>query len=95
MTKKNRKRTKKTVDVKMAAANDKPKSEVVITKKGLAARADGLRLYIAAGRPTKSDFIKLCGKKGPAMTWIQRAEHLGVATPEEAAQKFAAAKESK
>lgn len=70
----------------------KPTTEVVVSKKGLAARADGLRLYMAAGRPTKSDFIKLCGKKGPAMTWAQRAEHLGVATPEAAAEKFAALK---
>lgn len=90
MTKKNR----KAVDRKSAAANDN-KQEVTITKKGLAARADGLRLYIAAGRPTKSDFIKLCGKKGPAMTWTARAEYLGVATPEEAAAKFAAMKEAK
>jgi hypothetical protein len=29
------------------------------------------------------------------MTWTARAEHLGVATPEEAAEKFAALKASK
>lgn len=64
-------------------------------KKAISARTAGLKLFIAAGRPTKSDFIRLCGKRGPAMTWTARAEHLGVATPEEAAQKFAAAKVGK
>jgi hypothetical protein len=84
-----------TIDVKALAANDQPKSEVSLTRKAISARGAGVKLYQLAGRPTKSDFIKLCGKKSPAMTWIQRAEHLGVATPEEAAQKFAEAKGGK
>ena len=50
---------------------------------------------MALGRPTKSDFAKLCGKRGPAMTWAQRAEHLGVSTPEEAAERFVASNAGK
>jgi hypothetical protein len=93
---KSKSRTKKAVvDSKSAAANDKPKTEVTLTKKAINARSEGVRLYQLAGRPTKSDFIKLCGKKGPAMTWTARAEHLGVATLEEAAEKFAALKAGK
>lgn len=86
------KESQKAVDRKSAAANDTPKTEVVVNKKGLAARAAGLALYIKAGPPSHADFRRLCGPKGPAMTWTQRAEHLGVATPEAAAEKFAAAK---
>ena len=67
---------KKAVDRKSAAANDTPKSEVVVSKKGLAARAAGLALYIKAGRPSHADFRRLCGPKGPSMTWLQRAEKL-------------------
>lgn len=93
MSKKAKPRAKKTVvDGKSAAANDKPKTEITLTKKAISARTAGVKLYVAAGRPTKSDFIKLCGKRGPAMTWIERAEHLGVSTAEQAAEKFAALK---
>jgi hypothetical protein len=38
------------------------------------ARAEGLRLFTLAGRPKKSDFIKVYGKRGHLMTWTQRAE---------------------
>jgi hypothetical protein len=31
--------------------------------------AEGARLYALAGRPTKADFIKVYGPKGPSMTW--------------------------
>jgi hypothetical protein len=36
--------------------------------------AEGTRLYALAGRPTKADFIKVYGPKGPKMTWEQRAK---------------------
>jgi hypothetical protein len=36
--------------------------------------AEGTRLYALAGRPTKADFMKVYGPKGPKMTWAQRAE---------------------
>jgi hypothetical protein len=87
-----KKSTTPVVDVKVAAANDQPKTEIVLTKRAISARSEGVRLYQLAGRPDKATFIRLCGKRGPAMTWTARAEHLGVSTPEEAAEKFAAMK---
>jgi hypothetical protein len=36
--------------------------------------AEGTRLFALAGRPTKPQFVKVYGAKGPAMTWAQRAE---------------------
>ena len=37
-------------------------------------RAEGIRLFALAGRPSKQDFIKVYGENGPKMTWDQRAE---------------------
>ncbi len=36
--------------------------------------AEGTRLFALAGRPTKAQFVKVYGPKGPAMTWAERAE---------------------
>jgi hypothetical protein len=36
-------------------------------------RAEGLRLFALAGRPTKAQFVKVYGKRGHLMTWGQRA----------------------
>jgi hypothetical protein len=38
------------------------------------ARAEGLRLFKLAGRPTKQDFVKVYGANGPKMTWEERAK---------------------
>ena len=53
----------------------KPQSQ----KKGATAsagksRAEGIRLFARAGRPSKQDFIKVYGENGPKMTREQRAE---------------------
>ncbi len=37
------------------------------------ARAEGLRLFKLAGRPSKQDFVKVYRPNGPQMTWAQRA----------------------
>jgi len=37
-------------------------------------RAEGIRLFALAGRPSQQDFIKVYGPNGPKMTWEQRAE---------------------
>jgi hypothetical protein len=75
-------------DFKSAAANDKvesapaPKSaaktpaqpKALLTPKQVgAARAEGIRLFKLAGRPTKDQFIAVYGPKGAKMTWDQRA----------------------
>lgn len=88
MTKKNRKRTKKAVDRKMAAANDRPKSEATLTKKAISARTAGVKLFVAAGRPTQTQLVRVFGKDGVKWTWTARAKHAGLASAEEAAAKF-------
>jgi len=37
-------------------------------------RAEGIRLFALAGRPSKEDFVKVYGPAGPKMTWEQRAK---------------------
>jgi hypothetical protein len=38
------------------------------------ARAEGLRLFKVAGRPTREQVILVYGERGPVMTWEQRAK---------------------
>jgi hypothetical protein len=52
----------------------KPKQTHVRSKAARAHIAEGTRFFALAGRPTKAQFIKVYGPKGPAMTWEQRAE---------------------
>ena len=37
-------------------------------------RAEGIRLFALAGRPSKEDFARVYGPDGPKMTWEQRAK---------------------
>ena len=63
---------------KKASAVKKVKKPVQRTQvRSKAARgniAEGTRLFALAGRPTKAQFVKVYGAKGPTMTWAQRAE---------------------
>ena len=45
------------------------------TKKNSAgkARAEGLRLFVLAGRPSKQQLVLVYGERGPLMTWQERA----------------------
>jgi hypothetical protein len=54
-------------------------------------RAEGIRLFKLAGRPTKEQFIAVYGERGPKMTWTER-EKAGV--PAEKFQDALAAKQS-
>ena len=54
------------------------------------ARSEGLRLYKLSGRPKKSDFVHVYGKAGVLWTWERRAQAVGLASAEEAAEKFQA-----
>lgn len=51
-----------------------PKQGVIRSKTARAHIAEGTRLFALAGRPTKAQFVKVYGPKGPKMTWAQRAE---------------------
>ena len=45
-------------------------SSLVTHSKAARARiAEGTRLFAHAGRPTKAQFVKVYGAKGPTMTW--------------------------
>ena len=65
-----RKSAKKKTGITKAA---KPQSQKKSTLAGKS-RAEGIRLFALAGRPSQQDFIKVYGPSGPKMTWDQRAE---------------------
>src|ERR1700692_192568 len=50
------------------------KQAQVRSKTARAHIAEGTRLFALAGRPTKAQFVKVYGAKGPTMTWAQRAK---------------------
>jgi hypothetical protein len=54
-------------------------------------RAEGIRLFTLAGRPSHQDFVKVFGPAGPKMTWEQRAK---AGVPAEKFQAALAAKQS-
>jgi len=54
-------------------------------------RAEGIRLFALAGRPSQQDFVKVYGPNGPKMTWEQRAK---AGVPAEKFQAALAAKQS-
>jgi hypothetical protein len=52
------------------------------------ARAEGLRLFKLAGRPTKEQVIHVFGDAGVAWTWVARAKAVGMKSAEEVARRF-------
>jgi len=54
-------------------------------------RAEGIRLFALAGRPSQQDFVKVYGPNGPKMTWEQRAK---AGVPAEKFQAALAAKQA-
>jgi hypothetical protein len=52
------------------------------------ARAEGLRLFKLAGRPTKEQVSHVFGKAGIAWTWVARAKAAGMKSAEEVARRF-------
>jgi hypothetical protein len=37
-------------------------------------RSEGIRLFALAGRPTKEQFVRVYGERGPKMTWDERTK---------------------
>jgi hypothetical protein len=68
----------------------KPQSPTKTTSAGKS-RAEGIRLFQLAGRPSREDFVKVFGPNGPKMTWAQRAE---AGVPAEKFQAALAAKQA-
>ena len=70
-------RSKKATPKRKSATTKKSRTAKAVSKKSTSAgksRAEGLRLFVLAGRPSKEDFVKVFGLSGPKMTWQQRAE---------------------
>ena len=56
-----------------AGKNAKPRVASKGANAAGANRAEGIRLFTLAGRPSKQDFITVFGSNGPKLTWAQRA----------------------
>jgi hypothetical protein len=69
----------------------KPQAPKKSTTAAGKSRAEGIRIFTLAGRPSKEDFIKVYGPNGPKMTWEQRAE---AGVPAEKFQAALAAKQA-
>jgi hypothetical protein len=69
----------------------KPRASKPIGKAAGKSRAEGIRLFALAGRPSQQDFVKVYGPNGPKMTWEQRAK---AGVPAEKFQAALAAKQS-
>lgn len=70
-------RSKKAPLSRKSAATKKSRTANAVSKKSTSpgkSRAEGIRLFTLAGRPSKQDFIKVYGENGPKMTWDQRAK---------------------
>ena len=67
-------KTKKRNATKKIKKTAKPKRVQLRSKAARANISEGTRLFALAGRPTKAQFVKVYGAKGPTMTWAERAE---------------------
>jgi hypothetical protein len=56
------------------AGTEKPQASKKSTTGAGRNRAEGIRLFTLAGRPSGEDFVKVYGPAGPKMTWEQRAK---------------------
>jgi hypothetical protein len=59
--------------VKAQAAKAAPKPQAQPKSAGVN-RAEGIRLFKLAGKPSKEDFILVYGERGPKMTWKERQD---------------------
>ncbi len=84
---------KATLKRKSVSAKKSRTAKAVSTKNASAgkSRAEGIRLFNLAGRPTKQQFQLVYGERGHLWTWTQRAE---AGVPAEKFQAALAAKQS-
>jgi hypothetical protein len=68
------KKTKKSRTAAKAHKTTADKMAVAKQTSAGKARAEGLRLFKVAGRPTREQVILVYGERGPVMTWAQRAK---------------------
>jgi hypothetical protein len=70
-------RSKKAPLKRKSVATKKNRTAKAVSTKSTSAgksRAEGIRLFALAGRPSGEDFVKVYGPAGPKMTWEQRAK---------------------
>jgi hypothetical protein len=67
---------KKVKAAKKTKKQAQPKQTQTRSKAARAHIAEGTRLFALAGRPTKAQFVKVYGPKGPKMTWAQRPQQV-------------------
>jgi hypothetical protein len=70
-------RSKKATLKRKSVATKKDRTPKAGPRKSTSAgksRAEGIRLFMLAGRPSGEDFVKVYGPAGPKMTWEQRAK---------------------
>ena len=92
-------RSRKDAPLKRKSARKKSKTAKAVkaqapktsTKAAGKSRAEGIRLFQLAGRPSQQDFVKVYGPNGPKMTWEQRAK---AGVPAEKFQAALAAKQA-
>jgi len=76
------------VDVKKAAANDAEEIPVVkLPARNASLVAKGAAYHVLAGRPSKQAIVACFGKSGYALSWVSRAERLGI-SPQELCESF-------
>ena len=75
------KKSRKAV-ARRAAANNKK-----LPKRSASAVAKGAAYAVLAGRPSKQAVTAVFGKTGYALSWVARADRLGI-TPEELCERF-------
>ena len=78
-------------NARTAPKGRKPKAMKKVTARKTSAgsaRAEGLRLFKVAGRPTREQLIHVFGKAGVAWTWVRRAKAVGMKSAEEVAHRF-------
>jgi hypothetical protein len=77
-------------DFKSAAAHDVGEAPAPkLPAKNASLVAKGAAYHVLAGRPSKDAVVKCFGKSGYALSWVSRAERLGV-SPQELCEAFAA-----
>lgn len=73
----------------MAKKRKRAKPAKTRKKHAASAIATGAKLAALAGRPSKQAVTAAFGSSGYALSWLARAEHLGI-TPERLSAKFKA-----
>lgn len=65
----------------------KPEPEAKLPAKNASLVAKGAAYHVLAGRPVKQAVVNVFGKSGYALSWVTRAQRMGI-TPQELCEQF-------